>query len=140
MGLIYAEITLSNARKPEIRPIAVRALVDTGAVHLCIPKHISLQLDLDSYEEREVEIADGSVQRRSYVGPILTAFENRRCLTGAMVLGNEVLLGAIPLEDMDLVVNLARQEITVNPANPNLAVSKAKPITRPEGRGLRNSV
>jgi clan AA aspartic protease len=126
MGLIYTELTLSNVRKPDIRPITVRALVDTGAVHLCIPEHIALQLDLDTYEEREVETADGSVRRRPYVGPILAGFENRHCLTGAMVLGNEVLLGAIPMEDMDLVINPARQTLTVNPANPNLAVSKAK--------------
>jgi clan AA aspartic protease len=126
MGLIYADITLSNARKPEIRPMTVSALVDTGAVHLCIPEHIALQLDLDTYEEREVETADGATRRRPYVGPILAGFENRRCLTGAMVIGNEVLLGAIPMEDMDLVINPARQKVTVNPANPNFAVSKAK--------------
>ena len=126
MGLIYAEITLSNVRKPEIDPITLRALVDTGALHLCIPEHIALQLDLDTYEEREVETAEGSVKLRPYVGPILTGFKNRHCLTGAIVLGNEVLLGSIPMEDMDLVINPSRQMITVNPANPNFAVSKAK--------------
>jgi len=126
MGLIYTEITLSNARKPDIQPLTVSALVDTGAVHLCIPEHIALQLDLDTYEEREVEIADGASRKRPYVGPVLARFENRRCLTGAMVLGNEVLLGAIPMEDMDLVINPNRRVVTVNPANPNFAVSKAK--------------
>lgn len=126
MGLIYSEITLSNVRRPEIHSITVRALVDTGAVHLCIPEHIALQLNLDTYEEREVETADGSVRRRPYVGPILVGFESRRCFTGALVLGNEVLLGAIPMEDMDLLINPARQIITINPANPNFAVSKAK--------------
>ena len=38
------------------------------------------------------------------MGPIEVSFANRRCFTGAMVLGNEVLLGAIPMEDMDLVL------------------------------------
>jgi len=126
MGLIYSEITLSNVRRPEIHSITVRALVDTGALHLCIPEHIALQLNLDTYEEREVETADGSVRRRPYVGPILVGFESRHCLTGALVLGNEVLLGAIPMEDMDLLINPARQIITINPSNPNFAVSKAK--------------
>ncbi len=129
MGLIYADITLSNARKPGIKPLAVSALVDTGAVHLCIPEHIALQLDLDTYEEREVETADGTSRKRPYVGPVLVNFDNRHCLTGAMVLGNEVLLGAIPMEDMDLVVNPARRTVTVNPANPNFAVSKAKCVS-----------
>ena len=96
MGLIYADIILSNVRKPDIQRIKVSALVDTGAVHLCIPEHIALQLDLDIYEEREVETADGSPSKRPYVGPILAQFANRHCLTGAMVLGNEVLLGGNP--------------------------------------------
>ncbi len=126
MGIIYTDITLSNARKPEIKPLTVAALVDTGAVHLCIPEHIALQLDLDAYEEREVETTDGTSRKRPYVGPILIHFDNRHCFTGAMVLGNEVLLGAIPMEDMDLVINPARRTVTVNPANPNFAVSKAK--------------
>ncbi|WP_295402105.1 clan AA aspartic protease [uncultured Thiocystis sp.] len=133
MGLIYTSITLSNVRKPDIKPLTVQALVDTGAVHLCIPEHIALQLDLDTYEEREVETADGSSRRRPYVGPILAGFENRRCLTGAMVLGNEVLLGAIPMEDMDLVIHPGRQTVMVNPANPNFAVSKAKSLMTIQG-------
>jgi clan AA aspartic protease len=126
MGLIYADITLANASKPQLRPMSVRALVDTGAVHLCIPEHVALQLDLDTFEERAVEVADGAVRRRRYVGPVQVRFENRQCLTGAMVLGNEVLLGIIPMMDMDVVIHLARQTLMVNPASPNLAVSKAK--------------
>jgi clan AA aspartic protease len=126
MGLIYADITLNNAGKPELKPLTVAALVDKGAVQMRIPEPIALQLELDTYEEREVETADGSSRKRPYVGPILARFANRHCLTGAMVLGNEVPLGAIPLEDMDLVINLVRRTVTVNPANPNFAVSKAK--------------
>ncbi len=126
MGLIYTEITLSNVRQPERQAITTRALVDTGAVHLCIPEHIALQLDLETYEEREVETADGHAHLRPYMGPILVQFDKRRCLTGAMVLGNEVLLGSIPMEDMDLVILPHRQTIAVNPANPNFAVTKAK--------------
>ena len=126
MGLIYADITLSNARKPGIKPLAVSALVDTGAVHLCIPEHIALQLDLDTYEEREVETADGTSRKRPYVGPVLVNFDNRHCLTGAMVLGNEVLLGAIPMEDMDLVIRPMTREVLINPSSPNIPTSLAK--------------
>ena len=39
-----------------------------------------------------------------------------------MVLGDEVLLGAIPMEDMDLVL----QPLSVNPENPNVQLSVAK--------------
>jgi hypothetical protein len=53
-------------------------------------------------------------------------FKNRRCFTGAMVLGNEVFLGAIPMDDMDLVLRPQLQSVDVNPESPNIAVSLAK--------------
>lgn len=61
-----------------------------------------------------------------YVGPISVRFGKRQCFVGALVLGDEVLLGAVPMEDMDLVLNPARQEVTVNPASPNIPHSRVK--------------
>ena len=69
------------------------------------------------------------------MGPIEVRFRNRRCLTGAMVLGNEVLLGAIPMEDMDLVLQPQLQRIDVNPESPNIAVSLAKSVVSQALRG-----
>ena len=43
-----------------------------------------------------------------------------------MVLGDEVLLGAIPMEDMDLVLQPQLQQLSVNPENPNVHLSVAK--------------
>jgi clan AA aspartic protease len=60
MGLVHANITLKNPRHPELRPVEVRALADTGALHLCIPEHVSIQLRLEQLQEREVITADGS--------------------------------------------------------------------------------
>jgi clan AA aspartic protease len=111
---------------PEIKPYSANALVDTGALHLCIPQHISLQLKLKQLEEREVTIADGSKKLVPYVGPIKVTFKNRSCFTGAMVLGDTVLLGAIPMEDMDLVVRRALLQVTANPESPNIPMSVAK--------------
>lgn len=126
MGLTYASIELKNPRKPELRPLQVKALADTGALHLCIPQHIKLQLQLDELEQREVTIADGKRITVPYVGPIQIMFENRNGYTGALVLGDEVLLGAIPMEDMDLIVNPSRQRVTVNPESPNIPSAKVK--------------
>jgi hypothetical protein len=42
------------------------------------------------------------------------------------VLGDEVLLGAIPIKDMDLVVNPRDRTVDVNPASPNIASGIAK--------------
>ena len=53
-----------------------------------------------------------------------------------MVLGNQALLGAIPMEDMDLVVLMGTREVQVNPANPNIAGSMAMGFrTAPLSRG-----
>ena len=66
-------------------------------------------------------IADGTVKLCPYVGPIRIRFANRMCLTGALVLGDDVLLGAIPMEDMDLLIHPAQLKLIVNPENPNIA-------------------
>jgi clan AA aspartic protease len=126
MGLAYARVKLANPRLPDLAPVEVEALADTGAVHLCLPEHIALQLQLEEQEKREATFADGSRRLIPYVGPVKISFANRTCFTGAMVLGNEPLLGAIPMEDMDLVVLPKTRQVAVNPENPNFAVSIAK--------------
>lgn len=126
MGIINAQITLSNPRNRGLSPITVRALADTGALHLCIPEHIALQLELEELYKREVTTADGGRHLCAYVGPVEVKFENRGCYTGALVLGDEVLLGAVPMEDMDIILSPARQAVMVNPDSPNIAQSIAK--------------
>ena len=126
MGLINAEIELSNPRDRNIKPIKVRALVDTGSLHLCIPEHVAIQLELEELYKREVTTADAKKHLVPYMGPISIKFENRGCFTGALVLGDEVLLGAVPMEDMDVLVSPAKQALIVNPESPNIAMSVAK--------------
>ena len=126
MGLIRGTFQLLNPLSQELAPLEVSALADMGAVHLCIPEHVALQLQLQELEKREVVLADGHRRTVPYMGPVEVRFRNRRCFTGAMVLGNEVLLGAIPMEDMDLVLQPQLQSIDVNPESPNIAVSLAK--------------
>ncbi len=126
MGLSYADLTIANAREPDMAPLSVRTLADTGALHLCIPQHVALQLGLGELEKREVTLADGSRHVLPYVGPVHLRFGNRSGFMGAMVLGDEVLLGAIPMEDLDLVVHPATRSVMANPLNPNLPASVAK--------------
>lgn len=45
MGYVHAEIKLKNPRLPNLKIITVKAMVDTGALALCIPEHIALQLN-----------------------------------------------------------------------------------------------
>jgi clan AA aspartic protease len=126
MGHVFAQIALSNPRKPELRTVEAKALVDTGALMLCIPEHLVLQLGLETESEREVSVADGRKRKVPYVGPLKVAFGNRFCYVGALVLGDEVLLGAVPLEDMDLVVSPGRRELTVDPQSPNIPHARVK--------------
>jgi len=121
MGIVTAKLRLSNPREPSLAPVEVGALADTGSVFLCIPEHVCLQLRLDVLQEREVKLADGSCISVPYVGPVVVQFKNRTGVMGALVLGDEVLLGAIPMEDMDLVVNPRDRTVDVNPASPNIA-------------------
>ena len=126
MGLIYAEARLSNPGDGALAPLQVKALVDTGAITLCIPQHVAVQLNLSELERREVTTADGRRLAVPYVGPVQVRFGNRSCFTGALVIGDSVLLGAIPLEDMDLVIDAARQRLTVNPESPNIPSALVK--------------
>jgi clan AA aspartic protease len=125
MGIILADIELANARQDDLLPMMVNALVDSGAVHLCIPQHVANQLKLPVLDRREVTVANGESQMVDYVGPIRVRFANRQCMVGALVLGDQALLGAIPMEDMDLVISPSRQTVMVNHSNPNMAMSLA---------------
>jgi clan AA aspartic protease len=131
MGQVRADIELINAsdisfveagmmQLSEIRRIAVSALVDTGAVMLAINETIQAQLGLKTRDRRPAQRADGSIVEHDVVGPIEVRFKNRYSTTNALVLpGNqEVLLGAIPMEEMDVLIHPAKEELIINPAHP----------------------
>lgn len=126
MGLVNAKLILKNPRKPDLAPVEIEALADSGAVHFCIPRHTQVQLELDEIDKKEVTLADGSIKLVPYVGPIELRFKNRIGFAGALVMGDQPLLGAIPMEDMDLVIVPKTRSLDVNPANPNIASSIAK--------------
>jgi clan AA aspartic protease len=116
MGTAMAMLRLSNPKMQQLSSIEVEAVADTGAVLTCIPEHVAVQLRLETREEREVRIADGSVRTCRYVGPLQIDFANRSCFTGALVIGPEVLLGATAMEDMDLVVVPRSRNVMVKPS------------------------
>ena len=139
MGLTYADVELINAgdiemarryiiSDDEIKRINVNILVDTGSYNLCINETIQSQLDLPFLEKRKGQLADGSIHEYDVVGPIVLKFKNRQTVCNALVLSgdNEPLLGAIPLEDMDVVIHPLRQELIVNPDHPYYAQMKIK--------------
>ena len=123
MGLVNGHLQLKNPRLADLASVEVVALVDTGALHLCISEHVRIQLKLEAIDQKEVTLADGSKRLVPYVGPVEIKFKNRTGFAGALVLGTQVLLGAISMEDMDLVVIPKTRTVDVNPDSPNIASS-----------------
>jgi len=134
MGLVHAKVSLRNPRNARIKATEVNALVDTGALHLSIPERLRVKLKLHGTDYKEVELADGSRRTVPYVGPVEIRFKNRVGYVGALVMGDQPLLGAIPMEDMDLVVTPSKRTIDVNPESPNISHTIAK-RTIPMGEG-----
>ena len=139
MGLTYATLEVINATDngmarrnlmpvADIRRTQVRMLVDSGAYMLCLNEHLQAQLGLDIIDSMEGELADGSVVKMPVAGPVDIQFGNRKTSCRAVILpGNaEPLLGAIPMEDMDVLINPKTQELIINPANPYLAKKSLK--------------
>ena len=111
MGIVYSKIILRNPRFPELEPIEVEAMADSGALFLCIPEALCSRLRLEQVP---------------YVGPVEVRFKNRVGFTGAIVIGDQVLVGAIAMEELDLVVIPRTRELDVNPASPDRASSIVK--------------
>jgi clan AA aspartic protease len=141
MGMVYAEIELINgedlvlARRhfigdDEIKKITVSALVDSGSYMLAINENIQQQLQLPVVEKRKAQLANGEIVDCDLVAPIELRFKNRRCNCSALVLPGdaEVLLGSIPLEEMDVIIHPLRQELIVHPDHPYFAQMKMKEL------------
>jgi clan AA aspartic protease len=139
MGLVYADVELINADdlayarrhiigEDEIKRIHVNILVDTGSYMLAINENIKEQLQLPVVERRKAQTATGHIVECDVVAPVELRFKNRRTICNAIVLPGdaEPLLGAIPLEDMDVLIHPLRQELIVNPEHPYFAQMKLK--------------
>ena len=109
-------LTLKNHGRPDRSPVVVEALADAGAWHLCIPESIRLQLALDVLDSRDVTRADGTTIRVAYVGQLEVRCKNRVGCTGALVMGDQVVL----------VIHPTTWTVEVNPESPDLGISWAR--------------
>jgi clan AA aspartic protease len=139
MGLVIAELELLNAgdiyaarmgyiKEKEIKKIKADLLVDSGAYMLAINESVRLQLNLPKVDEQVAELANGALQKVDVVGPVEVRFQNRSTTCRAVVLpGNtQMLLGAIPMEDLDVVIDPKKQQLIVNPQSPYMAKKSLK--------------
>jgi clan AA aspartic protease len=139
MGLVYADLELVSADdlalhrrgflpEEQIKRMRVSALVDSGSYMLVINDQIKQQLDLPVLGEQTARLADESEIRAEVVGPVEIRFENRRTTVEALLFhGNvEPLLGAIPMEDLDVIIDPKGQRLIVNPESPYIARKHVK--------------
>jgi hypothetical protein len=123
MGLVHAEITLKNAfdveacaggliKEPQIRQTTIQAVVDTGAMTLVINEQLRQQLGLRIVGAKIATLANNAKERVQIAGPVNVHWKNRLMTCQPWVVNSgRVLLGAIPLENMDLIVDPAGQEL-----------------------------
>jgi clan AA aspartic protease len=124
MGTTYAEITIKNSldagkaregliEEGDVRSVTVQAVVDTGAMTLVINEELQQKLGVPTVRKRFAQIANGQRVPCEETEPVNIFWKNRRSSLNAVVIpgAKTVLLGAIPLESMDLMVNPVTQEV-----------------------------
>jgi clan AA aspartic protease len=137
MGMVYAEIELINGDdlafmrrnvigEDEVKRMNISALVDTGSIMLCINENIQEYLKFPIVETKRVQLANGQIVECLVVTNVEIRFKNRATTCRAIVLpdDSEPLLGAIPLEDMDVLIHPQTQQLVVNPDYPDLALTR----------------
>jgi clan AA aspartic protease len=133
MGTVYAEIELINGEdflkarrniigEEEIKRITVTSLVDSGSYMLAINESIQEYLQLPVIGTKKAQLANGEFVEYPIVAPVELRFKNRGTTCRAMVLpgDSEILLGMVPLEDMDVLIDPLRQELLVHPDRPDI--------------------
>jgi clan AA aspartic protease len=113
----------TNGKLPadSVRSIEVEALADTGAIELCIPEEIAEHLGVPVTRTRRVTVADGRKLEVTVVGYLEVEILGRGTLAEAIVLprGTRPLLGALQMEQLDLVVVPRTGEVIGNPEHPD---------------------
>jgi clan AA aspartic protease len=124
MGTVYAELTLRNSEdvalanqgfiKPEnIRTVTVTAIVDTGSYSLMLDEQTAEKLGLGKTGEKPIRIANGERIICSVTTPVEIKWKNRESVMRAISVPGlpQILLGLLPLEDMDLIVHPHKHEL-----------------------------
>lgn len=102
--------------------MTVNALIDSDAYMMIIPDAVRLQLGLEIVGRELAEFANGKQEYIPIGEPVEVRFANRKATVDVLIAGNEVLLGAIPMEAMDVVIHPRTQKLSVNLEHPNTPV------------------
>jgi len=106
----------ASLRPEEVRSIECEAVVDTGAKLLSLPKKFIDRLGLEYFATRQTQTAVGYVPCRIYRGVWLT-IEGRKCTVDVAEVSDDaaILIGYVPLELLDFVVDPVKQQLVPNP-------------------------
>ena len=132
MGKVMEKIRLTNTYdenrvesgdwKPEqVRSLEIEALVDTRATMLILPADVVARLGLKEQGRRRVVYADGHEDEIPWIGGVRLTLLGREMIASALVVpaGTTALIGQIPLEELDLIVDPKSRALRVNPASPD---------------------
>ena len=137
MGAVRVKVKLTNAIDEAmvsrgilaphlLRECETEALVDTGALTLVIPPQIVEQLGLRVRSSQVARYANGYEETIGVTEPVLIECEGRQTADEGLVVGDEVMLGQVILEKLDLLVDCRNQRLVPNPQNPNYRVAVIK--------------
>ena len=141
MGYVYADIELINednlafyrrgwAAVNEVRRVTTRALVDSGARDLVLNEEIQQLLQLPLVGKELVRLADETLLEIDVVGQV--RFEDRTTIVGRAVVmptTSEVLLGAYPMEGLDMFIDPKRERLLIHPKSPDNPKSKIRQVS-----------
>ena len=130
MGKVLVTARVENigdlfaANRGSLSPNSIRAvevndaLVDTGATGLSMPRSLLASLGLDFLRTRKALSSAGPIEVRVFGTARLTV-QGRDCPVDVTELpdGCPILIGQIPLEAMDFVVDMASRKLVGNPAH-----------------------
>ena len=111
------DVQAGRTTADKVRSVEVTdALVDTGAMMLGMPKHLIAQLGLQPFRTRSMRTAAGLVTVTIYQVTRVTV-QGRDCNCDVMELPDDcpVVLGQIPLEQLDFVIDPMKQRLIGNP-------------------------
>ncbi len=133
MGEVVVNLKLENPidrdmfrrgliKEEDVRSLTTQAIADSGAVMLVLPQEVVEALGLPDMGKVIVKYADERKEERSVAGPVLVSVVNRQanvdCVVGPPA--GEVLLGQLPLEAMDLLVDCGQRKLVPRPESPIL--------------------
>jgi clan AA aspartic protease len=122
MGQVHVRVVLTNHREAvmarlgqldasRVHRYETEALIDTGAVRSAIPAAVAERLGLFRLRKTDAKYADGRVEEVDMTEAVTVEIVGRETEMNPMILGEQILLGVLVLEGLDLMVDCNRNRL-----------------------------